>query len=118
MDDLVQFLRARLDEDEQTARAAGGEPWTDEEGFVDADPWFELPNELAAHALRHDPARVLAEVDAKRKLLDRYDRAFENRRAHPDDLASAGALLALHGAVELLALPYVDHPDYCDKWRP
>jgi hypothetical protein len=67
---------------------------------------------------RHDPARVLREIDSKRKLLERYERAMENRRAHPKDLASAGALLALHGAVELLALPYADRPGYREGWAP
>jgi hypothetical protein len=55
---------------------------------------------------------VLREIDAKRQLVERYERAMENRRVHPDDLASAGALLALHGAVRLLALPYADRPGY------
>ena len=74
--------------------------------------------EVAAHIAEHDPARVLREIDAKRQLVERYERAMENRRAHPDDLASAGALLALHGAVKLLALPYADRPGYRNEWRP
>jgi hypothetical protein len=74
--------------------------------------------EVAAHIAEHDPARVLREIDAKRQLVERYERAMENRRAHPDDLASAGALLALHGAVKLLALPYADRSGYRDEWRP
>ena len=74
--------------------------------------------EVAAHIAEHDPARVLREIEAKRQLVERYERAMENRRAHPDDLASAGALLALHGAVKLLALPYADRPGYRDEWRP
>lgn len=74
--------------------------------------------EIARHAVAHDPARVLREINAKRQLVERYERAMENRRAHPDDLASAGALLALHGAVKLLALPYADRPGYREEWRP
>lgn len=119
--DLVQFLRARLDEDEQTARAAHGPNWlTDGRRRVGyglgGDDWLfdALTTADADHIGRHDPARVLAEVYAKRQIIDSYERAMANRRAHPDDLASAGAFLALHGAVKLLVLPYTDHPE----WEP
>jgi hypothetical protein len=131
--DLVQWLTAQLDEDERIAREATPGPWVDQGGYVtdvgpdglprvqvtdygsqDGEPEEDNPQGRAdsAHIARHDPARVLAEVDAKRKLVERYERAMENRRAHPDDLASAGALLALHGAVKLLALPYADRSGY------
>jgi hypothetical protein len=117
MDDLVQFLRARLDDDAATATAAGGGPWTDEEGFADVDPWFELPAELANHALRHDPARVLAEVDAKRQILDGYAQLHTSRdRLHDTALHLQHHVLG--SVVRLLALPYADHPDYQDAWRP
>lgn len=117
--DLVQFLRARLDEDEQTAHAAGGTWWAppDLPGQVHDSGGVNIEAKLpsfAVHIARHDPARVLAEVDAKRQIVDSYERAMANRRAHPDDLASAGAFLALHGAVKLLVLPYTDHPE----WAP
>lgn len=136
MDDLVQFLRTRLDEDEQIARAATSGPWS-----VDSETYAEAINaadgvqvvaggrwggeasvfestEDALHIARHDPARVLRDIEAKRAVISRYERAMENRRAHPDDLASAGAFLALHGAVRLLTVPYADHPDYREQWRP
>lgn len=145
--DLVAFLRARLEEDEQIARAATPGPWawTPEKDVWDQNgptlirkgtdaPDAELVEVAAgwghdawgiyisdadqAHIAAHDPARVLREIEAKRRLVERYERALENRRAHPDDLASAGALLALHGTVKVLAMPYADHPDYRDEWRP
>jgi Family of unknown function (DUF6221) len=136
MDDLVAFLRARLAEDEAVARAATEGPWTvdntdyaeaiygaDQVAIIAGGRWggeasvFEQ-TEDAIHIARHDPARALREVEAKRGLLRRYGQLLENGRAHPDDLASSGALLALHGAVKLLALPYGDHPDYREEWRP
>jgi|HubBroStandDraft_4_1064222.scaffolds.fasta_scaffold586039_2 hypothetical protein len=52
---LTDFLIARLDEDEAAAKA-----------------WLPFGNPDAAqreHIARHDPARVLREVDAKRKIL-------------------------------------------------
>jgi hypothetical protein len=83
-----------------------------------ANSIVEMDSAAAGHIIRHDPARVLAEVAAKRRILDEYERAFERRRAHPDDMASAGALLALHGAVKLLALPFADRPGFREEWRP
>ncbi|MFZ3494609.1 DUF6221 family protein [Streptomyces sp. 5.8] len=68
MDDPVQFLRARLDEDEQTARAASA-------GWYGYDPEQAIafvPVEDTQHIARHDPARVLAEVAAKRRRLARH----------------------------------------------
>jgi hypothetical protein len=134
MMDLIEFLQARFDEDAELARQArdvGGAPAWDpaadvlltsglanrrrlaDRGVPDA-----LKGAVEAHMARHDPARVLREVDAKRAVVQGYERALENRRAHPGDLASAGALLALHGAVKHLALPFADHPDYRPEWAP
>ncbi|RPE34931.1 DUF6221 family protein [Kitasatospora cineracea] len=139
--DLVAFLRARLAEDEQVARAVddNSAPWDGQwaadgrdvlrtiNGHVLARATattdgrnlpIPLKPGLTEHWARHDPARVLAEVDAKRRIIAQYERAREGRRTHPDDLASAGAVLALYGAVKLLALPYAEHPDYREEWRP
>jgi hypothetical protein len=126
MDDLVQWLRDQLDEDERIARRAGDSfRQIGETGVIvatEGDRAEECASAnwagVAEHIVAHDPARVLREIDAKRRIVERYERAMENRRAHPDDLASAGALLALHGAVNLLALPYVDRPGYREEWAP
>ena len=95
MDDapgIVEFIRARLDEDEAVAVAASfgpdGAPWTDTvPGMVHIDahwirekPWCR--NSLRAyvassdtdvyrrHIARYDPARALREVAAKRATLE------------------------------------------------
>lgn len=79
------------------------------------------------HIARHDPARVLAECEAKRRIAD----------MHTSDATWDGgeecAQCSFHEAYEgfndvsetfpcttlrLLALPYADHPDYDEKWRP
>ena len=52
-----------------------------------------------------------------RRILAAYQRAYDNRRAHPDDLASAGALLALLGVVTGLANRWDTHPDFQEGWR-
>lgn len=135
--DILKFLAARLDDDEQAARAvidAGcrgtwdAVPVLEEEGrpaLVEGSYAFAVMDPVpeawpaATHAARHAPARVLAEVLAKRRVVEDYERKLDSRRAHPDDLASAGALLALHGTVKLLAAVYSDHPDYDPEgWAP
>lgn len=72
----------------------------------------------ADHIARHDPARVLREVAAKRAILDEHDAAFERRQHHRDDLASAGALLTMVRVVKTLAAPYSDREGYREEWTP
>ncbi|MFI8448231.1 DUF6221 family protein [Streptomyces erythrochromogenes] len=131
--DLVQFLRARLDEDEQAASKAaalcGCHPaapaWAfgDEETggriLVVDDPHPDLKRRLgrrwngsyegmfsAEHIARHDPARVLAEVDAKRQLLDMYEEGIQVEQ------------FVLKEALRAFAAAYGDHPDFREEWRP
>lgn len=162
MDDLVTFLRARLDEDESCARAAvqtsarwapyvtgldsgldgaagtdgmhgadgadgrHGRPGVDGRHRVDgasparradgpgiqdqdgnlvaASGGRPYPSESQVrHIVRHDPARVLREVAAKRMLVERLGR---------------GRSAASRESVRLLALPYAQHPDYQPEWSP
>ncbi|MGA4896730.1 DUF6221 family protein [Streptomyces griseoincarnatus] len=161
MDELVQWLRAQLDEDERIARAASGatvegEPgswhpsshgdeWEplrgedgDEELLVALRPGLPRPPEVMTgywgavfshqpdaadldadspmpsfeHAARHDPARVLREVAAKRQIIERCTRVqglllddFSAERLVDDVLA-------------LLALAYAGRPGYREEWRP
>lgn len=59
------------------------------------------------HIARWDPARVLAEVDAKRRQLD----AFDEYGTHDTwDLIDT--------TLRLLAIPYAGHPDYQKEWAP
>ncbi|MFE7517259.1 DUF6221 family protein, partial [Streptomyces sp. NPDC057540] len=78
MTTLVTFARARLDDDEQTARAAHQPNWvTDgrrgiEYGLDGGWMTDALTTADANHIARHDPARVLAEVGAKRQTVERH----------------------------------------------
>lgn len=121
MDELVQFLRARLDEDERIAKAATPGPWlVNDESFIETiyardghtavvaggrwggeAPVFES-DEDATHIARHDPARVLAEVEAKRRLL----------------LWAESAECGMHlvPIVDNLVGVYRDHPDFDPAW--
>ncbi|MEU3283316.1 DUF6221 family protein, partial [Streptomyces antibioticus] len=97
MDDLVRWLGEQLDEDERVARAAPPGPWIgtdaedigawsvyDQEWLIASatvythdkpmggkrGPGYIDASATTAHIAAHDPARVLLEVDAKRRLLD------------------------------------------------
>jgi hypothetical protein len=154
MDDMIGFLRARLNEDEQ---AAHGAMWCKDAGVWRAEPspyetrgarqrWYiedslddgvvSYVNPVASddegaarHIARHDPARVLREVGAKRRILDEMvpvldalgEIAYSEGQGAPwpgrpgeymTDREPSEHLL------KLLALPYADHPDYQKKWRP
>jgi hypothetical protein len=110
--DLVTWLRAQLDEDEPVARAASDE-------VVDwiADDAAEHGTEdEGGHIKRWRPARVLAEVEAKRRLLDVYEEAVAYYTRHTS--APAGEVTGLLTAVKLAALPYAGHPGYRTEWAP
>lgn len=128
MDDLIAFLRARLDEDERTARHATQGPWVDELGhpirgghelrFIIAQ---QAQRWNSQHIARHDPARVLAEVEAKRRMIALCEPPLVDvtwpgdvaRQYIPGEGEPWGA-----DVLRLLALPYDGHPDYRDTWRP
>ena len=139
MADLVRFLRDRYDEDERAAKAATQGPWWADSSIhteaiygsgnttvVAGARWgdegsvFES-DEDAAHIARHDPARVLRDIEAKRELLD------EHPSINVSDLGSdCGTCYREDGinaswpckTLRLLACVYVDHLDYRDAWRP
>ncbi|MFC9609118.1 DUF6221 family protein [Streptomyces niveus] len=99
---LVGFLRERLAEDEAAARAAtwcddaaawraepspfgardGGQRWYIEDAMDDGvvshvDPAASDHEGVARHIARHDPARVVREIQAYRTTVDEYDIARE-----------------------------------------
>jgi hypothetical protein len=101
VDDLIAFLRERWDEDEQVASAAKGHSVFDGTGIVtDRNESVVVGSHVATHIARHDPARVLADVSAKRQILDHL--AYE--WSSP--------------ILRYLALPYAGHPSFKEEWRP
>ncbi|MFD8937309.1 DUF6221 family protein [Streptomyces sp. NPDC059578] len=125
--DLIVFLRARLAEDEAVARAAGaglGPAWTyncmcvialAEGDQVATGSQDALEAERGDHIARHDPARVLREVEAKRALADDYERFVAERRRMMDGWDSYPEISPVLTA---FAAIYADHPDYREEWRP
>jgi hypothetical protein len=167
---LVEFLTARLDEDEQWALSASapyqyavgnppvpdggvhwtwvvGENWTPvtpdpvtDEFLSIGDDWScnlatveqwqsvngkwmmrrtyagtiqEMDPSAAGHIARHDPARVLREVEAKRRIItNEQDRVLEEGPL-PERMRDGIET----DVMALLALPYADHPDYQEAWR-
>ncbi len=126
--DLVTFLRERLDEDEAVAREserAHPSPWRwgntalgqrtpyalhdARTGWVLGCSPGGVPSIIPAdHIARHDPARVLREVAAKRSVLDMFLRA---------DALDPETQVWLE-VVRHLAAVYADHPDYDKEWTP
>jgi hypothetical protein len=118
--DLIDFLNARLAEDEavaQQAKATGGpmSPWWGAEQIkplmVDAD---------ATHVEHHSPERVLREVAAKRRILNDIVPAMNGMDNQIHSEWGVGSMdPADYESVELLklmAFPYSDHPDYNPEW--
>lgn len=130
---LTEFLLARIAEDEAIAREATPEPWVDGEGYVHTDQVGDQVTDFgstdeaqgrrdSAHIARHDPARVLAECEAKRRIVEAALEVLgdlelgEDPLADADDLAD-GQVWAFAEALRLLASVYADHPDYDEAWR-
>lgn len=116
---LVAFLLDRLAEDEHTARAAGsdcGPEWRETDGF-DGGPISEVE---ARHIARHDPARVLADVAAKRRIIDLHAHCPEQAWDGSNITGDCRECIDEHypcGTLRLLALPFADHPDYREEFR-
>lgn len=140
---IVEFLRARLDEDEAAARRVHQpyrlyacndgcieEPIRNDELFGEHQGEYEqedgedaLPNHHNSWALIYDPARVLREVEAKRAMVGLHDQGGERWEGFPR--ADKQVPYCLHDQqaapcpmIRLLAQPFADHPDYDPAWAP
>lgn len=120
-DSLVAFLRARLDEAAAKAQAAKPGPWHVDGGSVYAThPTDEVVDytESADHIARHDPARILREIEADRALLAEYEAVADMDTSDPEPEFAYGRAVGLGIAVRYRAVRFADHPDYREKWRP
>lgn len=161
MSSIVEFLRARLDEDEATAKAARGDDGRLGHGFEVREDWgrwallrrygsLDVVDEdgnqvtfdqeglsdsvaspaIGEHIARHDPARVLREVQAKRRIVDaceecrssvmayrspRWRDAMNEQDKHEWRKAEARYRVA-EDACRALASVYADHPDFDPEW--
>lgn len=115
---LTDFLLARIAEEESAARIAqfNNGRWTHtftfgmetavtrDYGPAVVEGYGSLNADDHAHIARHDPARVLAECEAKRRIIGLVD--------------WPGERLGIQQAMRRLAAVYADHPDYRSEWRP
>jgi acetylornithine deacetylase/succinyl-diaminopimelate desuccinylase-like protein len=128
MDDLVTWLRVQLDEDERVAREVPPNfDLFDGTGIVvmkTHDPArsrsVTLPSSVAVFAVRHNPARALREVEAKRRILDEIVPLIDQLDAKIEEEWGNGPYPTGESdrLVKLLAMPYAGRPGYRDEWRP
>ena len=124
MEELVRWLHVQLDEDERVAKEAGRRSleWSLARPLDDAelgDAHWLRPPELK-HVERHDPARVLREIDAKRQVLRDLEQAELSLAAAapgtpPHDLMT-GAVNMLRRVARLGAVVYEDRPGFRPEW--
>jgi hypothetical protein len=121
-EDLVRFLSARLDEEADLARRCDGDgccgEWSargDTVDFCQLDISGFHPT-IAQHVALHDPARVLREVEAKRRVLSRH--VLSPAVVDPelpwdgcDDCQFCGELWPCDDLRDL-AFPYAGHPGF------
>ena len=138
MSDLAEWLEAQIAEDERRARAAiQDRSWysrsDDSETEKDDGVWTTGEHamderevtgigiqiydegghtlEQAVHIATWDPARVLAECEAKRRII-------ETARLMIDRYAGGMLLDFARETIRIQALPYADRPGYREEWRP
>lgn len=117
MDELIAFLNARLDDEEAVAREAieevGDGHWKQRNCRIVtvADDHREVADygivECIEHIVRHDPARVLADVAAKRQILAQV----------ASDLADDAGDHTAQWMLRQLAAPYADHAEFHEDWQ-
>jgi Family of unknown function (DUF6221) len=112
--DLVEFLRARLKEDQVAAQVDATVP--------------EPSIKAGATWPQRSPQRRLAEVDAKRRIVAEHN--DPNRRRLAEVLGRCPVEFycpicvyrsyvdAPCPTLRFLALPYAEHEDYQPEWRP
>jgi hypothetical protein len=147
VDELIAFVRRCLDEDERVARAASVGPWRASPSirsvYGPGSAVVNMPGPLpdwatyvvppdsegsegiepanAEHIARWDPARVLAEVEAKRRVLDRYADMHWHAPAIPGATSSilqvedTGACRTCV-TVQILAQPYAGQDGWREEW--
>jgi hypothetical protein len=132
--ELINFVRLQLGDDERVARAAADEdppPWhlDEHDGRIKSGPYTVVHIEdstpeppVAEHIARHDPARVLREVEAKRKVIELYEYAvaawlLDRDKPNPPTVHLGEKAMA-EAVLQALALPYSDRPGYREEWRP
>lgn len=145
--DLLSWLTAQLDHDERVAQAAGDQPWIARSGEYgpevlvgyreawsreveyavwrcedEEDGCPEIARARLAegeHIAFHDPARVLRDVAAHRRILQDYESALVSLEAAAGTVLAGATRLQLRlrrEAVLAVASIYSDRPGYDPSW--
>jgi hypothetical protein len=119
---LTAFLLARIAEDEAQARELipGRVDPENARWHTESLAMASLDDRQRRYVAKWAPPRVLAECEAKRRIVDRY-RAQLDRERDPDESQLAAGICVNeyeNWILPVLALPYVDHDDFRDEWRP
>jgi len=124
---LTEFLLARIAEDEAAAR----------ESYEAVPPAFGAYGRLMLDAIDYliaDPDRVLAECEAKRLIVERFQTLLAEHFSKTAEQRHSEAMNHPHlqhwqhhrqtemhmlvWVLECHAAVYADHPDYRREWRP
>ena len=97
MTDLAGFLLARIAEDEAVARA-------------DVERLRNAPRRGG----KTTTVRRWAECEAKRRIVEHCKGMMTESDEWDEPTQRTDAVFTLR----LLAMPYIDHADYLDEWRP
>ena len=105
--DMAAYLLERIAEDGWSAReAAGNHP----------GPWVQGGHDhgaATAHVVRWDPARVLTECEAKRRVVEH---CLEVRAHHV--YGDWGATDMAEEVLQRLVQAHADRPDFPPEWLP
>lgn len=105
---IAEFLLARIAEDETAGQNTAGDrmPAGAWDGF------YTWVGRGGARGIGVISQRVLAECEAKRRIIAEHDGAHHCvRHIDPDDNVDCDTIRSL-------AAVYADHPDYREEWKP
>lgn len=111
---LTEFLLARIADDEAVARKYRPHEYLTTRDGSELSGADQGGND----AIAITSGRVLAECDAKRQIVALHDADADGRfclSCGDGDYYGVGYPCPTARA---LALPYADHPDYRDEWKP
>ncbi|MEU9415143.1 DUF6221 family protein [Streptomyces sp. NPDC048272] len=138
---LINFIRDRLADDQRAAQLMEKfypSPWElSDRGWlahvvadgptcrevIRLEQWQQEPDseeeswlgDIIDHVVRHDPARVLADIESKRRILvlaERLPKLTASTDLFDNSRDAWGEVL------KQLAVVYADHPGYREEWRP
>jgi hypothetical protein len=110
VNELAEFLLARIDEESSLAEAADRD--AQQLGPITDDLRAGPDDHRVQHMFLWSPGRVLAECEARRRIVEDYLAQLDSHRSGWD--ARTPRDLPLRA----LGLPYAGHAGYRADWRP